>query len=200
MTKGKFTELWEQIGNAAQDIVNTYPEVIVFNSQKKDYIEYEYEKFKSFCKEKHMVSPSESDEALRIDRHKIASCIAGAILSTKPLEYVKLNNGESMPRILYLANETLAFFSALAIVKSFIRADTSNMAQLDSELKKEFLKNGFIFPHPAHDDYLPWVLYLLQEGSKIGFNVLSFSNILYLLETYTFAQLEIAHLKEYKQA
>lgn len=195
MTREKFAELWEQVGNAAQDIVNTYPKVIAFNSQKKDYIEYEYEKFKSFCKEKHMISPSESEESLRIDRHKVASCIAGAILSTKPLEYVEQKNGESMPRILYLANETLAFFSALAIVKSFIRADTSNKAKLDSELKKVFLKEGFIFPTPAHDDYLPWVLYLLQEGSKIGFNVLSFSNILYLLETYTFAQLEIRQLK-----
>ena len=194
MTKKKFDDLWAQIGNAAQDIENMYPKEIIFNSQKKDYIEFEYKKFKSFCKEKHMITPSESDETMKIDRHKVASCIAGAILSTKPLECVELEKEVSAPRILYLVNETLAFFSALAIVKSFIRADTLNKAKLDSELKEEFLKRGFIFPQPAHDDYLPWVLYLLQEGSKIGFNVLSFSNILYLLETYTFAQLKIERL------
>ena len=51
-----------------------------------------------------------------------------------------------------------------------------------------------------YDDYLPWLLFLLQESSKIGFNVLSFSNILYLIETYTFSQLKLKNMRRFKKA
>lgn len=199
MTTGKFSELWVQIGNAAQDIVNACEshKNVSFNVQKRDYVEYEYEKYKRFCKDRHMLSPDSGKiDSMRIDRHKVASCIAGAILSTKPLECKELDDNEYHPRILYLANETLAFFSSLAIIKSFIRSDTENKAGLDTELKESFMQTGFIFPQPTYDDYLPWILYLLQESSIIGFNVLSFSNILYLLETYTFSQLKIAQYNQ----
>ena len=99
-------------------------------------------------------------------------------------------------RLSYFSNETLALLAALGIVKSFIASDKENVIGFDAALKSEFLKNGFMFPTPARDDYIPWLLFLLHESSKIGYNVLSFSNILYLLETFTFAQLEIKALKE----
>lgn len=201
MTSEKFNELWIQIGNAAQDIVNTCNDGTQFNQKKKEYISFEYDKFRRFCKERHLRSAHvditandvKEPEISRIDRHKIGACIAGAILSAKPLEYTGSDVGRK--RISYLANETLALFSALAIVKSFIRSDKESLIQFPGAIKEDFLSYGFKFPQPQYDEYLPWLLYLLQESTEIGFNVLSFSNILYLLEVYTISQLELEQMK-----
>ena len=56
MTDDKFNELWIQIGNAATDIVNACNDGTKFNDKKKDYISFEYDKFKKFCKKTHLRS------------------------------------------------------------------------------------------------------------------------------------------------
>lgn len=201
MTTEKFSELWKQIGNIAQDIENSCKGEVRFNEGKKLYIQYEYDKFRNYCKQ-HLkntqyqedLKKQSNQEDLLLDRHKVAACIAGAILSTQPME-ICLTNNKSQYNLLYFANESLALFSALGIIKSFVRADSANVMEFDLELKQDFLQRGFLFPNPVHSDYLPWLLFVLQECSQIGFNVLSFSNILYLLETHTFSQLMIDKLK-----
>lgn len=201
MTTEKFGDLWKQIGNIAQDIENSCQGAVHFNEEKKTYIQYEYDKFRSHCK--HHLKGTQYQAALKeqsdqeeplLDRHKVASCIAGAILSTRPMEICPTAD-KSQYNLLYFANESLALFSALGVVKSFIRSDSKNVMELDLALKDDFLQRGFLFPNPVHSDYLPWLLFILQECSQIGFNVLSFSNILYLLETHTFSQLMIDRLK-----
>lgn len=196
MTEKKFGELWIQIGNAAQDIVNTCDGDVIFNENKKQYIAFEYDRLRKRCKEMHMLFNASSTggiskESPRIDRHKVAACIAGAILNAKPFESDAEVDNNDHKRIVYLANETLALFSALAIVQSFIRDDKDNTMELDPELKNIFLTKGFSFPTPLHSDYLPWLLFLLRDNLGNEFNVLAFSNILYLIETYTFSQLII---------
>lgn len=201
MTDEKFSDLWKHIGNIAQDIEISCNGEVHFDEKKKSYIRYEYDKFRNHCKQ-HLkgVHPpkrepvSSDEESPLLDRHKVASCIAGAILSTQPME-ICLTTSESKYKLSYFANESLALFSALGIVKSFIRSDNQNVLELDLDLKNDFLKTGFLFPSPVRSDYLPWLLFILQECSQIGFNALSFSNILYLLETYTFDQLLIDRLK-----
>lgn len=94
---------------------------------------------------------------------------------------------------LNFANETLAVFAGLAIVKAYIRSDTDNNIGFPDELlvkKDKFLKDGYIFPKPIEDDYLPWLIYALFDSKKESFNVLAFSNIFYLLEAYTFSQIK----------
>lgn len=195
MTLEKFSDLWKNVGNAAQDIVNSCKDGTLFDEKKESYIHYEYNKLRDYCKKQHLKVQGtiHPDKDPLLDRHKVAACIAGAILSTRPMESpAGLDSDRS--RLSYFSNEVLALFSALGIVKSFIRSDHDNVMNLDPDLKSDFLEVGFLFPEPLHDDYLPWLLFLLQESSKIGFNVLSFSNILYLLETHTFDQLKIQKL------
>lgn len=197
MTEAKFSELWEQIGNSAQDIINTCADGTVMCFDKKERLQFEYEKLKEVCKKNHLmpaIGRNNDTPTPRMDRHKVASCIAGAIIKTRLLERKTFSVNEQK-RISHLANETLALFSALAIVKSFICSDVENELNIDATLKNDFAAQGFIFPTPRHDDYLPWLLFLLQESNTIGFNVLSFSNILYLIEEYTFLQLELNNFK-----
>lgn len=202
MTVEKFDDLWKQIGNIAQDIENSCQGEVHLNVDKKVYVQYEYDNLRKHCKQ-HLSKNTQSQEELEdqefqedplLDRHKVAACIAGAILRARPME-IRSSSEKNRYNLLYFCNESLALFSALGIVKSFIRSDSKNVINLDLDLKSDFLKAGFLFPEPLHSDYLPWLLFVLQESSQIGFNVLSFSNILYLLETYTFAQLEIIRLK-----
>lgn len=196
MNNNKFDELWTVISNAAEDIQNACKDQTHFNSQKKLYVLYEYNKLRDDCKKQHFDAEEPEDyEDILLDRHKVAACIAGAILSAKPLDAPPVPK-KGRYKMSYFANETLALFSALGIVKSFIESDKENKIKLDGEQKSDFSKNGFIFPKSAHDDYIIWLIFLLHESSKIGFNVLSFSNILYLLETYTFSQIEIKLLKQ----
>lgn len=43
MTTEKFSDLWHQIGNVAQDIVNSCHNEVRFIEDKKSYIQYEYD-------------------------------------------------------------------------------------------------------------------------------------------------------------
>lgn len=201
MTTEKFGDLWKQIGNIAQDIENSCQGGVHFDEEKKTYIQYEYDTFRDHCKQHLKDTQYQKDlkkqlnqEDPLLDRHKVASCIAGAILRAQPMK-ISPTADKNRYNLLYFANESLALFSALGIVKSFIRSDSDNVMNLNQELKNDFLEKGFLFPKPVHGDYLPWLLFILQECSQIGFNVLSFSNILYLLETHTFDQLMIDKLK-----
>lgn len=202
MDKIKFSELWEQVRNIAEDIENSCKHEVSFNEEKKTFVEYEYDNFRKSCKA-HLVKgtqvPKDIDESNvsmspRLDRHKVAACIAGAILKARPLD-AHLSSQEGHCNLSYFCNEALALFSALGIIISFIRSDSQNKIQLDVALKEDFLNRGFLFPSPVHGTYLPWLLFVLQESSQIGFNVLSFSNILYLLEIYTLSQLKIERLE-----
>ncbi len=200
MTDEKFCTLWNQVGNIAQDIVNSCQGKVQFDKEKKSYMQYEYDKLRNHCRFYLSENTSSSQESIDdgnplLDRHKVASCVAGAILSTRPMN-ADIDTQKSNFNLLYFANESLALFSALGIVKAFIRADTNNIMKLDLNLKSAFLESGFLFPEPVHSDYLPWLLFLLRESSKIGYNVLSFSNILFLLETYTFQELKIRELQK----
>lgn len=198
MTEPKFNELWTQIGNVATDIVNTCNDGSHFNEKKKEYIRYEYEKLRDECKAKHLGASklaTNEETDIRLDRHKVAACIAGAILSASPIEGPNIRQGSSY-KVSYFANETLALFAALGIVKSFIRSDKENVIELDLKTKEVFLKRGFCFPKPTRDDYLHWLLFMLQESTNIGFNVLSFSNILYLLEIHSMSQYKIEELEK----
>lgn len=198
MTDAKFEDLWVGVKNIAEDIENSCRDKVHFNEEKKLYVQYEYDNLRRHCKQ-HLSKNAQSQSGLGgqseplLDRHKVAACIAGAILRARPMDF-DLPSGKSHYNLSYLCNESLALFSALGIIKSFIRSDSKNVMELDPDLKKDFLAAGFLFPKPVHSDYLPWLLFLLQESFQIGFNVLSFSNILFLLETYTFAQLKISKL------
>lgn len=192
----KFEELWQEISNVATDIMNSCHDSTTFNTGRRDYVRFEYEKLRDNCKDRHFKRPETDDGSGKklLDRHKVAACIAGAVLSASPLA-LEDSKQEHNNRLSCFSNEALALFSALGIVQSFISSDKENKIGIDSELKKDFLLRGFVFPCNAKNDYILWLLFLLQESSKIGFNVLSFSNILYLLEEFTFSQLKNERLQ-----
>lgn len=196
MDKIKFDELWERIRLIAHEIKNTCQDGTEVVESKKDELREEYNLLRIGAGKVHLrdsVNIEFSVESTRMDRHKVASCMAGAILKVGILSQPKNIDPKGRKMISYFANETLAAFSGLAIVKAFIRADKNNEIGYSNEIlekKDKFLEEGFIFPSPTQDDFLPWLIYAFSDSKNTKYNVMAFSNIFYLLEAYTFSQIE----------
>lgn len=82
----------------------------------------------------------------RLDRHKLAACICGAITELQPI--IGLNG----VKISQSANELLALHTALGVIKSFMMKDVYENSNAPTEIKNEiniYLKEKFemCFPH-----------------------------------------------------
>lgn len=83
----------------------------------------------------------------RLDRHKLASCICGAIIKTRPL--CGLNNYT----ISKDANEILALYVGLSVIKAFMMDDVLKI--VSPNLKEEvrvYLINNYELQLPSIDD------------------------------------------------
>lgn len=107
-----------------------------------------------------------------IDRHKISSCIAFAIIKYSPFSISK--KGYNLEN-LYFANEILGIYSAI----SFLECCNSNIK--------------IIFPKTCYttkdiDSYIKSLcitLYIGRNNKKLKYSILYLANILFLLEEYS---------------
>lgn len=86
----------------------------------------------------------------RLDRHKLASCLCGAILETQPLIGL---SGTSIPNN---SNEVLALFCGVYLIKFFMISETALKSGFkDEELKNfiDYLEENFTmkFPHEGEN-------------------------------------------------
>lgn len=83
----------------------------------------------------------------RLDRHKLASCICGAIIEIQPLEG---QNGAKIPKN---ANEIVALYVGLSVVKVFMMYDVLRDAPMDrrDEIRR-YLKNKFEMKLPSLEE------------------------------------------------
>lgn len=133
----------------------------------------------------------------RLDRHKLASCICGAIIEAKPLV------GFNGANIRKNANEIFALYVGLYVIKYFmIYADVENQC-IPNELKEtfvEYLRENFDMKFPDfkekicdEQDYLDNLvnsLYWSHQECKISnsecfrYDIWAYSKIYYHLEIY----------------
>ena len=206
MTKGKFNEIWNIISDTAIAIENDTNGRAKFNITHKDVIHQHYEKLNALCKLHHMskirecpdgVSKTRHSEDFTLDRHKVASCMACALLRLRPIDVdSEVYDGTNLT---YYANELLAFFVALSIMKSFTnrlleRKDNpddlgdSTLSSVDTAILQGIVDDGYVFPDRGnHNDYLLWQLIALSNIGDFSDYVISFSCTLFLIEEYTIA-------------
>lgn len=155
---------------------------LVFNEICKEKI---YEKYEEARDDILRIMPSES----RIDRHKVAACIGYAIICTKPFE---IDDHDEMEFREVFANELLAVYSSLSVLKSFILSAAEE--NLDDSVNKkliEIFNDKFIFPKPKHEDYVEYLVKNIYHSRKSQcFDTLTFSNLLYMIEEYTIKSYE----------
>lgn len=118
----------------------------------------------------------------RIDRHKIAACIALSVLILKPIKNMDTTlTGQR--NLYYLCNEVLAIFLSIYTLKMFVIKEDS----IKDPIKYSIKDKGFVFPENPGNNYVLWLASSLSKVNKINDVVyLSLlSNIFFLLENYT---------------
>lgn len=119
---------------------NTTNYAVLPDIDRKDIVEfiwYKYEEYKA-----HMLKTVTSG---RLDRHKIAACLCGAIVATKPLV------GRNGAKIAKNANELLALYSGLAVIKFFMifqHVQSLSISENEKKAMGKYLQNNFdiLFP------------------------------------------------------
>lgn len=147
--------------------------------KKRDYIKYNYMSKKN---------------PVALDRHKVAACMVYAVLKANP---IKVNMWiPNLPEKIVLANEYLAFYSALSIIE---------MYKLD-EFKDRNIDNAYqiIVPKTYHEAENPQntyesnlckVWYYVRIDNIEKFDTLGYANVFFLLEKYTDTYLKLKEEK-----
>ena len=177
MDRTVYERIWEiSIRPKIDRMLAADTDIIFVEGQIKEKIWLTYEDYKNKV-HSYMHNPDG-----RIDRHKVASVMLYSIISNNPFE-VKLPAKREVNSSAYMANETLGFNTALAIVLSFIKTDADEKS--DSN-KIELFRNGFVFPKCQHDTYEA-TIYKMLYYSKYNscYDIFAFANILFLIEAYT---------------
>lgn len=135
---------------------------------KRDYekkIYKQYERLRKDLKNKDMC-----EESQYIDRHKIASCLLGAIVLVSPVT-VKTTLPDIPERMIF-ANEGLGFYTAICVLESFCKGEIHiKIPEVDGNEEKKM---------PTYVRNICIDLFKLKIEHK--YNVLTYSNILFLLE------------------
>ncbi len=142
----------------------------------------------------------------RLDRHKLASCICGAIIETKPLV------GYNGATILKNANEIFALYVGLNVIKAFMQYDIYariNDSSIDKTSVYSYLKTKFNMQLPSMDknicdiqeyrDNIVNALYWshhnckFKDGNCFHYDIWAYSKIFYHLEMYNQKYIENAY-------
>lgn len=114
----------------------------------------------------------------RIDRHKVAAAYTKAIMESRPLEII---GGTVNPSVsARLANETLAFLSAVRIVQKFLAERFKNEPLWPDKINGTSIK----FP-PANDGAYPEHAYkAFHNATPSQLNLFVLANLYFMIESY----------------
>lgn len=194
----EFNIIWEKtIKPLIEDFSNTYGLLGHSSNFTMRLMRHYYNKYRNIFIKSFMV-----DETVKIDRHKIASCMTKAVLMTKPLrikfkDFIKLilfkKNLTKKSKMFFMANELLSLTIAINIIESYIDAiakEYEELKRIKPEIKNyiHLLKSPIYFPVPFRDYYEDYIedvcLDLYYTGAR-KFNIITYANIFFLLEKYT---------------
>lgn len=147
-----------------------------------------WKKFEEY-KEKALLNMS----GTRLDRHKLASCICGAIIETRPLE------GFNGAKINKYANELFALQVGLDVIKVYMIRDLE-LSDKDRNIIIEYMKDNFNMKFPSLEnnicdkhDYSTNLRNALfrthhscnfKKSKCFHYDILAYSKIFYHLELY----------------
>lgn len=184
MTNEKFEDIWDNIILKLFDEITPQKDVFIA-SRSKYKIYKEYQKQKTFLKLNYMENPN-----THLDRHKIAACMLYAIVKVQPIRIKKVSiwrNFWGNKRYSYsflMLNEYLGLYTAFSIVESFREYEQS------IDKCATFQRSGIKLPMTCNgEDYIYNTcldLYLSKKKNKI--NILTFANVLFLLEIGEFPE------------
>ncbi len=205
----EFDYIWKDIlYDLIKDYICDLNVVCFFISFKKTLLKWLYYRYSRKFINKYMVLSTK-----KIDMHKISSCITKSILTVRPLnksfrDMVSLffHQQKNNERFCALdnSNELLALSTVFSIMDSCLESEdnTVNNLEIDEKHRKK-LRHRIELPVPFDADdqkeYLYNICLDLSNTKGRRFNLVSYSNIFFLLEKYSCRKAQCDNLiDEYK--
>lgn len=187
MNKQEFNDFWNKC------IMPTYKELhnkdsdLYIRDGSADSLCRNYNDIKNSTKRLYM---KKSDETIKLDRHKIASCMAKAIMLDKPVCKKLGDDYTGTEDELVIANAVLAFSASISIMKAYVELSLAKENLQFREHEAEYRKiceNGFVFPKTIMEvDYMSSVCWAWHHNAISGhFDVLGTANLLFMIENYS---------------
>lgn len=185
MNKLEFSKLWEKC------IEPTYKELAIEDSTlyirdgSFDSLCRLYNDIKNSTKKIYM---QESDETIKLDRHKIAACMAKAILLEQPVCKRIDDNYSGKELEFVIANEVLAFSVSMAILKAYIQLKMEKGDQDYCKIEyRKICESDFVYPPTImHVDYRTSVCWAWHHNIINGyFDILGTANLFFMIENYS---------------
>lgn len=160
--------------------------------QDKDNLKCLYETTKNTLKQKFHFN--NLDTARKIDIHKVAACFASVIMEYKIFQY---DVGTNIRDEVFLVNSILAYSVSLAIIKEHLI-----IKYKDDHDKINYLKNNQLYVPKTTDGHDSFSLgriktLALNDIFLEGFDILSYSDMLYWVELFNIIILEDKKAIEY---
>lgn len=152
----------------------------------------EYNDIKNFVKRAFM---KQTAMEIKLDRHKIAACLAKAIVLERPICKAIESGYTGKETEFTIANEAMAFSSAMSIMKAYIEYKFNKQDPCIENFKyaySEICKHGFTFPETIMNvDYKSSVCWAWHHNAIDGyFDILGNANLFFMIENYSLAAYE----------
>lgn len=189
MNKQEFKCFWEKCIIPTYNKLQEKDNELYIRDGSADSLCRSYNDIKNSIKRLYM---KKGEANIKLDRHKIASCMAKAILLDRPICKKVSDNYTGKESELAIANEVLAFSVTISIMKAYIELNlekgNSQFKEHDKEYKK-ICENGFVFPNTIMEvDYMTSVCWAWHHNIiNEHFDILGTANLLFMIENYSLA-------------
>lgn len=187
MDKQEFRKLWDKCILPSFEKLKEQDSGILLRDGSLESLCRTYNDIKNTAKRRFM---KDDGKKVVLDRHKVAACLANAIILDKPVckqldEGYSGNEDEFM-----IANEALAFGVALSILRAFIELKLEKAGEqfgLKREAYEKICQNDFVFPETIMDVTYPVsVCWAWHHNALCGhFDLLGTANLLFMIENYS---------------
>lgn len=125
----------------------------------------------------------------KLDRHKIAACLAKAISIDRPICKKISGDFSGKESEFLIANEALAFVVSLAVLRAYIELKLKN-GEIENPFRDAYKKisdNDFVFPDTIMGSGYPADVCWAWHHNIINghFDVLGTANLLFMIEQYS---------------
>lgn len=185
MNKQEFSKLWKECIEPTFEELAKEDTSLYIRNGSFDSLCRLYNDIKNSTKKVYMEN---SGDTVKLDRHKIAACMAKAIVLERPVCKRVEENYVGTETDFVIANEVLAFLVSIAILKAYIKLKLQKEENSGCEVAyRKICESDFVFPQTImHVDYRTSVCWAWHHNIVNGyFDVLGTANLFFMIENYS---------------
>lgn len=185
MNKQEFKKLWDKCIIPSFKNLQRQDSTLYIRDGSFDSVSRSYNDIKNSTKRLFMKTGTDG----KLDRHKIAACLAKAIVIEKPISKQVDDDYTGVEENFLLANEALAFAVSLSILRAYIELKLERKVEefvSREDAYRKICESDFIFPDTIMGvDYEVSVCWAWHHNIINGnFDVLGTANLFFMIENY----------------